>query len=85
MGPPWGVMYCIGIYREYMKKSLSETTRHRALIFGMCNHRSLKFDPSITPIASKPKLTMLLRNDIMKFLVLGFRRDIRIELQAPVV
>ena len=30
-------------------------------------------------------LTMSLRNDIMRFSVLGFRSDIRIELQAPVV
>ena len=28
---------------------------------------------------------MLLRNDIMRFSVLGVRSDIRIELQAPVV
>ena len=28
---------------------------------------------------------MSLRNDIMRFSVLGFRSDIRIELQAPVV
>ena len=39
-------------------------------------HRSLKFDPSITPIASIPKahnvvITMSLRNDIMRFSVLG--------------
>ena len=38
MGSPLGVMYCIGIYREYMIKSSSETTRHRALIFGMSNN-----------------------------------------------
>ena len=31
------------------------------------------------------KLTMSLCNDIMKFSILGFRSDIRIELQAPVV
>ena len=30
-------------------------------------------------------LTMSLRNDIMRFSVLEFRSDIRIELQAPVV
>ena len=48
------------------------------------DHRSLKFDPSITPLASKPKLTMSLRNDIMRFSVSGFGSDIRIELQAPV-
>ena len=31
-------MYCIAIYQEYVGKILSETTKHRALIFGMCNH-----------------------------------------------
>ena len=28
---------------------------------------------------------MSLRNDIMRFSVLGFRSDLRIELQAPVI
>ena len=34
------------------------------------NHRGLKFDPSITPIASKPKAHNVIRNDInMRFSV----------------
>ena len=44
-------------------------------------HRSLKFDPYITSIASKPKA----HNDIMRFSVLGFKCDIKIVLQAPVI
>ena len=31
-------MLYIGLYRENMKKILSETIRSRALIFGMYNH-----------------------------------------------
>ena len=44
-------------------------------------HRSLKLGPYITSIASKPKS----HNDVMRFSVIGFRSDIRVELQAPVV
>ena len=46
-------------------------------------HRCLKFCLYLTSIASKQNLTMSLCND-MRFSILGFRSDIRIELQAPV-
>ena len=36
-------------------------------------------------VESLVSLLSLLRNDIMRFSVLGFRSDIRIELQAPVI
>ena len=38
MAPPWGHMFYTGLYREKMKKIFSETTRPRALIFGMLHH-----------------------------------------------
>ena len=52
---------------------------------SITDDRSLKFCLYLISIASKPKLTMSFRSDdILKFSVLGFRSDIRIELQAPV-
>ena len=39
MAPPRGHMFYIGLYREKHEKIfLSETTRFRALIFGMLHH-----------------------------------------------
>ena len=39
MAPLWGHMFYIGLYREYHEKIfLSDTTRHRALIFGIKHH-----------------------------------------------
>ena len=35
-GPAPRVIYYIGLYMEYIKIFLSETTRPRALIFGLC-------------------------------------------------
>ena len=38
MAPPRGHMVYIGLYREKHEKILSETTRPRALMFGMKHH-----------------------------------------------
>ena len=38
MDPPRGHMFNMGLYRENIKIFWSETTRHRALIFGMKHH-----------------------------------------------
>ena len=40
---------------------------------------------AVESLVSLLVITSLLRNDIMRFSVLGFRSDLRIELQAPVV
>ena len=57
------------------------------LLMDQSDHRSLKFDPDITSIATKPKVH-LIRNYIVFFLffvlVWGYRGDIRTRLHAPV-
>ena len=59
---------------------ISRSLQERALY-----NRNLKFCLYLTSIASNQTLTMSLRNGISRFSVLGFRSDIRIELQAPVI
>ena len=65
---------------NHVLQCISRSLQERALF-----NRSLKFCLYLTSVASNQNLTMSLRNGIIRFLVLGFRSDIRIELQAPVI
>ena len=85
----WVYAFCVSMPRNSRRLNrqwflFSKRLRRRSN--GLKSHPTDWEKPGIEPaIPGLQDIGLSLHNDIMRFSVLGFRSDIRIELQAPVM